>query len=208
MANRDNFGRFQKNLTVNIQKHLLKQAEALRTDIELVVADKLEETHKANVVASYIPRAQSELAKVEYNKNKKVEEMEDRKKQIVSRRSRKTLSYRHTGTLEEAIHSEIEHKNRYESKIKIVIEGKEYEDSGHRKNGPVKATQVYKWLKNGTDGGSRAYWFTDKNGDRPDAVNYPTPPHPFEEHTIAQMRSFLSTLDIKHYSRMKRYKRG
>lgn len=53
MAVRDNFGRFQKDLTINIQKRLIKRADELRTDIEQVVADKLKEVHVANVVASY-----------------------------------------------------------------------------------------------------------------------------------------------------------
>ena len=53
MAVRDNFGRFQKDLTINIQKHLMKKGEELRTDIEQVVAEKLKEVHVANVIASY-----------------------------------------------------------------------------------------------------------------------------------------------------------
>lgn len=206
MASRDNFGRFQEKLTINIQKHLMKQAEALRTDVELVVADKLEEIHKANVVASYYPKASGEQAKVEYNTTKKAEEQADRKLGINSRRSRKKLGYKHTGTLEDAISTKIEHKNLYESRIIVTIKGIPYPNTGNRKD-EVTAIDVYKWLKNGTDGG-KAYWFTNKDGNRPGAMNYPTPPHPFEEHTIAQMRGFLETLNIKHYARKKRYKRG
>lgn len=207
MGSRDNFGRFQKDLTINIQKHLMKKAEELRTDVELVVADKLEETHKTNVIASYYPRARSEQAKVEYNKTKKAEELEDKNIGINSRRSRKKLGYTHTGTLENAIHSKIEHKNRYESRVKIVVESVEYPDTGHRKSGPVSTTEVYEWLKNGTTGGGH-YWFTNKDGQRPTAYNYPTPAHLFEQHTIVQMKGFLSTLDVKKYSRKKRYRKG
>ena len=77
MANshyRDNFGRWQQKVTVNITKKLMKEAENMRINLEQVVADKLKETHKANVEASYYPRARSEQAKVEYNKAKKAEE--------------------------------------------------------------------------------------------------------------------------------------
>ena len=49
---RDNFGRWQQKVTVNITKKLMKEAEDMRINIEQVVADKLKETHKANVEAS------------------------------------------------------------------------------------------------------------------------------------------------------------
>ena len=76
---RDNFGRWQQKVTVNITKKLMKEAEDMRINLEQVVADKLKETHKANVEASYYPRARSEQAKAEYNKAKKAEEMEKNK---------------------------------------------------------------------------------------------------------------------------------
>ena len=100
---RDNFGRWQQKVTVNITKKLMKEAEDMRINIEQVVADKLKETHKANVVASYYPRARGEQAKVEYNKAKKAEEAEKNKGKYGEDRkrlSRKTLSYEHTGILE------------------------------------------------------------------------------------------------------------
>ena len=50
---RDNFGRWQKDVTINLLKKLSKEAEAMKVDLTKVVADKLLETHKQNVVASY-----------------------------------------------------------------------------------------------------------------------------------------------------------
>lgn len=50
---RDNFGRWQKDVTINLLKKLSKEAEAMKIDLTKVVADKLLETHKQNVVASY-----------------------------------------------------------------------------------------------------------------------------------------------------------
>lgn len=208
MANshyKDNFGRWQKTVTVNLKKKLLQEAEKLQVDIGQVVADKLEEVHKANVVASYYPRSKGEQAKAEYNKAKKAEEKEDLEKYgIKSRRSRKTPSYQHTGILEEAIHAEVEKKNKYECRAVVKISPLLYPEDHPRKDGPVTAVQVYEWLREGTKGGGE-YWFKNKQGQRPTARNYSTPAHLFEMHTSLQMKGFIDTLDVKKYARMKRY---
>lgn len=204
---RDNFGRWQKTVTVNITKALMKQAEAMQIDLEQVVADKLKEVHKANVVASYYPRARSEQAKVEYNKAKKAEEAEKNKGKYGEDRkrlSRKTLSYEHTGILENAIDTKIERKNKYESKVSVIIKPDIYPNDGHRDEA-VKATQVYEWLREGTNGGG-TYWFQNKEGKRPTAYNYPTPAHLFEMHTSLQMKGFIDSLDLKTYARKQKYK--
>lgn len=203
---KDNFGRWQKTITVNLKKHLLKEAEQLQVDIGQVVADKLEEVHRANVVASYYPRSKGEQAKAEYNKTKKAEEKEDLEKyDIKSRRSRKTLSYIHTGTLEEAIHTEVEQKNKYECRVVVKIRPEPYPvDHPRRDNKLVTAVDVYQWLREGTKGGSD-YWFTNKQGKRPTAHNYSTPAHLFELHTTLQMKGFIDSLDVKKYARIKRY---
>lgn len=205
---RDNFGRWQQKVTVNITKKLIKEAEDMRINLEQVVADKLKETHKANVVASYYPRARGEQEKVEYNKIKKAEEAEKNKGKYGKNRkrlSRKTLSYKHTGILEEAIDTKIEKKSRYESKVSIIIKPKPYPNNGHRDK-TITATQVYEWLREGTNGGGR-YWFRNKDGERPTAYNYPTPAHLFEMHTSLQMKGFINNLNLKDYTRKHKYKK-
>ena len=204
---RDNFGRWQKIVTVNITKKLMKEAEDMRIDLEQVVADKLKETHKANVVASYYPRARGEQEKVEYNKAKKAEEAEKNKGKYGEDRkrlSRKTLSYEHTGILEGAIDTKIEKKSRYESKVSIIIKPDPYPNDGHRDK-TITATQVYEWLREGTNGGGE-YWFVNKDGKRPTAYNYPTPAHLFEMHTSLQMKGFIDSLNLKDYARKQKYK--
>lgn len=204
---RDNFGRWQKIVTVNITKKLMKEAEDMRIDLEQVVADKLKETHKANVVASYYPRARGEQEKVEYNKAKKAEEAEKNKGKYGEDRkrlSRKTLSYEHTGILEGAIDTKIEKKSRYESKVSVIIKPDPYPNDGHRDK-TITATQVYEWLREGTKGGGE-YWFVNKDGKRPTAYNYPTPAHLFEMHTSLQMKGFIDSLNLKDYARKQKYK--
>ena len=205
---RDNFGRWQQKVTVNITKKLMKEAEDMRINLEQVVADKLKETHKANVVASYYPRARGEQEKVEYNRAKKAEEAEKNKGKYGEDRkrlSRKTLSYEHTGILEGAIDTKIEKKSRYESKVSIVIKPDPYPNDGHRDE-TITATQVYEWLREGTNGGGE-YWFRNKDGKRPTAYNYPTPAHLFEMHTSLQMKGFIDSLNLKDYARKQKYKK-
>lgn len=204
---RDNFGRWQKIVTVNITKKLMQEAEDMRIDLEQVVADKLKETHKANVVASYYPRARGEQEKVEYNKAKKAEEAEKNKGKYGEDRkrlSRKTLSYEHTGILEGAIDTKIEKKSRYESKVSIIVKPDPYPNDGHRDK-TITAAQVYEWLREGTNGGGE-YWFVNKDGKRPTAYNYPTPAHLFEMHTSLQMKGFIDSLNLKDYARKQKYK--
>lgn len=206
---KDNFGRWQKTVTVNITKKLMQEAEAMRIDIEKIVADKLKEVHKANVEASYYPRARSEQAKMEYNKAKKAEEVEKNKGKYGEDRkrlSRKTLSYEHTGILvDQAIDTKIEKKSKYESKVSIIVKPIPYPNDGHRKK-VVTATQVYEWLREGTRGGGH-YWFYNKEAERPSAYNYPTPAHLFEMHTSLQMKGFIQSLDLKkEYKNTKKYR--
>lgn len=206
---RDNFGRWQKTVTVNITKKLAKEAEEMQINLEQIVADKLKETHKANVVASYYPRARGEQAKVEYNKAKKAEEAEKNKGKYGEDRkrlSRKTLSYRHTGTLEEAIDTKIEKKGKYESKVSIIVKPIPYPNDGYRDD-IITATQVYEWLRKGTKGSNKKYWFINKNNNAPIARNYPTPAHLFEMHTSLQMKGFMQSLDLKKtYKNTRKYK--
>lgn len=206
---RDNFGRWQKIVTVNLTKKLIKEAEAMRVNLEQVVADKLLEIHKQNVVASYYPRARGEQEKAEFNKKQKIKEAEQNKGKYGEDRkrlSRKTLSYQHTGILENAIDVKIEKKNKCESRVSVVIKPDPYPEDHPRKK-PVTAVDVYNWLREGTNGGGH-YWFTNENGDRPSAYNYPTPAHLFEMHTSLQMKGFIDSLDVKKYARKQKYRKG
>jgi hypothetical protein len=206
---KDNFGRWQKTVTVNLTKKLMKEAEALQINVEQVVADKLKEVHKQNVVASYYPRARGEQEKVAYNKAKKAEESEKNRGKYGEDRkrlSRKTLSYEHTGILEGAIDAKIEKKSKYESRVSIIVKPDPYPNDGHREE-TITAAQVYEWLREGTNGGG-TYWFVGKNGKQPTTYNYPTPAHLFEMHTSLQMKGWLDTLDVKHYIRKKKYRKG
>ena len=206
---RDNFGRWQKTVTANITKKLAKEAEEMQINLEQIVADKLKETHIANIKASYQPRSTGEQAKVEYNKAKKAEEAEKNKGKYGEDRkrlSRKTLSYRHTGTLEEAIDTKIEKKGKYESKVSIIVKPIPYPDDGDESK-PVTATQVYEWLRKGTNSSNKKYWFTNKSGKTPNARNYSTPAHLFELHTSLQMKGFMQSLDLKKmYKNTRKYK--
>ena len=207
---RDNFGRWQKIVTANIAKKLAKEAEEMQINLEQIVADKLKETHIANVKASYYPRSTGEQAKVEYNKAKKAEEMEKNKGKYGEDRkrlSRKTLSYKHTGILaDEAIDTKIEKKGKYESKVSIIVKPIPYPNDGHRDD-IITATQVYEWLREGTNGSNKKYWFANKSGKTPNARNYPTPAHLFEMHTSLQMKGFMQSLDLKKtYKNTRKYK--
>lgn len=208
---RDNFGKWQNKVTINLKKKLLQEAETLRTDLEQATADKLKEVHIANVIASYYPRARGEQEKVEYNKAKKAEEAEKNKGKYGEDRkrlSRKKLSYQHTGTLENSIDTRIERRGKYESRVSVIIKPIVYPQDHPRKDGKhVTAVDVYRWLREGTNV-NKQYWFQNGNGERPSAYNYPTPAHPFEIHTTLQMKGWLDNLNIKTLARKKKYRKG
>lgn len=188
---RDNFGQFQKYATVHISKQLEKIAKETEINVSKVVADKLEETYKTNVELSYGPRSQRGREVEAYNKEKKALEEEDKKVGIKSpRRGRKKQTYKHTGTFLESIHVEVED---HVVKVKIS-DDKPYDDG-------KLPSEIYEYLTKGTEGGG-FYSYHDQR-DEEDTVswayNYPTPAHLFEEHTKAQMKGFLESLerDIK-----------
>lgn len=177
-----NYKSQEEKLTVNLTKKLIKNIEALQLNLEQEIAEKLKETHKQNVVASYHPRARIEREGA--------------------------LSYQHTGILEEAIDVKTEKKSQHESKVSVIVRPYPYPQDHFRTDGKhVTAVDVYQWLREGTKGGDD-YWFTNSEGKRPTARNYPTPAHLFEQHTRIQMRGFLDDLirDISNgkYSRQRR----
>ena len=190
---RDNFGRFQKQATINVTKKLAQVAENVEVDIIKVVEDKLLETYKNNVLLSYGPRSSKGREVAEYNKKAKEAEEADKQTGINARHRRKKLTYRHTNTFINAIQTEVEG-----NKIKIVLNDNTYP------NGKSVA-EVYKYLTEGTMGGG-TYTFMNEKGETKWAYNYPTPAHLFEEHTKIQMQGFLENLDLNEYTHVRRYK--
>lgn len=176
---RSNFGRFQKQATIYIKKALRKTANTTLVNLDETISEKLLETYKTNVEASYHPIT--------------------------------TGSYEHTGKFLE----NIDVKNELDpgigrDRIRIVLKNpnETYPPTmtGSKKVDPhvVTVKQVYEFLTEGTRGGGD-YWFTNEEGDRPDAHNHPMPAHLFEQHTQLQMKAFMEGLeqDIKKgkYSR-------
>lgn len=193
-----NSSKWQKYATVLITNQLKKMAKETETNVSQLVADKLKETYKRNVLASYAPRSKKGFEVEAYNQERKRLEDEDRKAGIKSpRRGRKRKTYVHTGTFLESVHVKIE-----DHLIKVVISNDKPYDDGKL------PTDIYKYLTKGTDGGGTyAYHDSRNGGELMWAYNYPTPKHLFEEHTREQMKGFLDTLetDIKagKYSKYK-----
>lgn len=175
---RDNIGRFQKTATIHITKQLEQIADNLEKDATEIVKDKLLETYKNNVLASYSPRSEAGLEAKEYNKYQK-----SREQKLGKRLHKKKLTYRHTNTFIEAVKVEV--KDKY---VKIVIdETKTYEDG-------TPVTDVYEYLTKGTNGSDGTYAYQTDDGIT-GAKNYPTPRHLFEEHTKEQMKGFLDNFE-------------
>ena len=63
---KNNIGQFQKYATVALTKHMQEVAEETGVNVRKVVADKLDETYKANVEASYSPRSPSRKSSYEH----------------------------------------------------------------------------------------------------------------------------------------------
>lgn len=189
-----NSSRWQKYATVMITKQLEQIADEVEKDATEIVKDKLLETYKTNVLASYSPRSEAGIEAERYNKYQK-----SREQKLGKRLHKKKLTYRHTNTFIDAIGVEVQDKI-----VKVVIDkDKTYEDG-------TPVTEVYEYLTKGTDGGEGTYAYKS-NDEITGARNYPTPPHLFEEHTREQMRGFLDNFeaniknDRKYNSR--RYKK-
>lgn len=175
-----NSSRWQKYATVLVTKQLEQIADNLEKDATEIVKDKLLETYKQNVLASYSPRSEAGFEAQDYNKKQKSREAKEGYKR---RLHRKTLTYRHTGKFLEAIKAEVKDKT-----VKIVIDGDKTYDDG------TPVTEVYEYLTKGTNGGDKTYAYQDDNGIT-GARNYPTPRHLFEEHTREQMKGFLDNFE-------------
>lgn len=201
-----NSSRWQKQATVLITKQLEQIAEEVEKDATKIIEDKLLETYKENVLASYSPRSEAGQEVQAYNESRKQLEQEDRALGIKSRRGRKKLTYHHTNIFVNSIYTEVRNKT-----VMIKIRDEQYPDG-------ASTTQVYEWLTKGTKGSDKPYPYvkvTGKDATDPNnystgwARNYPTPQHLFEEHTREQMKGFLDNFasNIKDNYRGRRYKR-
>lgn len=162
-----NSSRWQKHATVMITKELEAIAENTGVNVRLAIRDKLDESYKRNLTLSYGPRS-----------SRGVEAQETHK--------RKTSTYTNTHTLEEAIDTIID--GEY---VKVVVDETVTYDNNDRN---VPATKVIKWLSEGTrGGGKKTGYYKDENGEW--HYNYPTPVHPFEEHTRNEMLGFLDSIE-------------
>ena len=162
---RNNVGQFQKYATIVITKNLEQVAEETGVNVRRVIADKLKETYKDNLEASYGPRSTAG-------------------RQISKTHKKKTSTYTHEHKLKEAVETIIDGKT-----VKVIINNtKTYNDG-------TPVTQVYEWLTKGTTPPKNSYYpYKLQNGFTTFYRNYPTPAHLFEEHTSIQMRGFLDSL--------------
>lgn len=206
---RSNTGKFIKQATIEITKQLQNVAEKERRNVSKIVAEKLEQTYKENVLASYTPRTtRGQEIKIYNESAAKAEEEYNKGKQEKKRFKRKKQTYHHTGIFLDSIYTKIDG-----SKIKVMVRNQTYPDG-------ASTIDVYKWLTKGTKGSDKPYpYIKTKGGDKTDpknykqgwSWNYPTPKHEFEKHTMLQMIGFMSTLasDIENrkYKSRKYYKK-
>ena len=201
-----NSSRWQKQATVLITKQLKQIAEEVEKDATKIIEDKLLETYKENVLASYSPRSEAGQEVQAYNESRKQLEQKDRELGIKSRRGRKKLTYKHTNIFINSIYTEVKNKM-----VMIKIRDEQYPDG-------ASTTQVYEWLTKGTEGSDKPYPYvkvTGKDATDPNnystgwARNYPTPRHLFEEHTREQMKGFLENFqgNIKNDYNKRKYKK-
>ena len=201
-----NSSRWQKQATVLITKQLEQIAEEVEKDATKIIEDKLLETYKENVLASYSPRSEAGQEVQAYNESRKQLEQKDRELGIKSRRGRKKLTYKHTNIFVDSIYTEVKNKT-----VMIKIRDELYPDG-------ASTTQVYEWLTKGTEGSDKSYPYikvTGKDATDPNnystgwARNYPTPRHLFEEHTREQMKGFLENFqgNIKNDYNKRKYKK-
>lgn len=197
-----NSSRWQKQATVLITKQLEQIAEEVEKDATKIIEDKLLETYKENVLASYSPRSEAGIEAQAYNKYQKSREASEGYKR---RLHRQKLTYKHTNIFVNSIYTEVENKT-----IKIKIKDEIYPDG-------ASTTQVYEWLTKGTKGSEKPYPYISVSGNSTDpnsystgwGHNYPTPRHLFEEHTREQMKGFLENFqgNIKNDYNKRKYKK-
>lgn len=189
LLRQNNRGQITNEFSILVTKKLQKFAENVDLNVKAVVRDELERKYKDNVLASYTPVSDRGKEIAKYNQTHK-------KRQLAAH-------YHHTGTFLRSIYATVEGNT-------VVIRQKplKYDDGT-----PVE--NVHEWLTKGTTKKPKydKYYFK-KDGRTMLGEYHPTPKHPFEIHTLEQMKGFLDDLasDIdrtggKHYIRYKRKKR-
>lgn len=181
-----NSSRFQKRAAVLITKKFEEIAENTKANVQLVIADKLEETYINELKASYSARSERGKQIEVYNAKQKEKEQEPYyKKQRIKLRRQQASYHHHTDdALAKQVHAQID-----ENYVKIVVDDMTYANG-------KKAEDILTYLSKGTMGGSRKGGpGTYKGEDGNWYYNYPTPRHLFEEHTKAQMQGFLASLE-------------
>lgn len=160
---------YKSQMKAKVTKVLQKDVDALNIDLMRIVDNKLYRTYKDNLIASYDPRSDIGKEIKAYNEDEFTEH-------------RKKVSYRHTGILARSVDTKIEGNT-----TRIIIKDDEVYENGK------KPSEIIEILKNGSNGGGY-YPYTKKtkgNNDSDEwAYNYPTPKHPFEEHTRNEMEVF------------------
>lgn len=139
----------------------------------MVIADELEKRYIRNLQDSYQPRSLQGISAAENYSVKK-------------------STYTNKHKVEEAVHAVIK-----DTVIEIELdESITYDDPRN-----ISAAKVHDWLSKGTKGDSRkkgkkrtamSGFYKDENDHW--HYNYPTPAHPFKEHTANEMKVFLETL--------------
>lgn len=131
-----NSSRWAKYATVLITNEMKEIAENTGVNVQLVVADKLEQSYKDNLEASYGPRS-------------------PKGEEVLQTHKRKTSTYTNTHKLKEAVQVKIDGKY-----VKITLDkSEEYPDT---KRNNISVEQVADWLTKGTRGGG---YYTDENGE-------------------------------------------
>lgn len=156
-------------ITWNITKTLQEVAKEAELRIKPMVRDKLEETLRAEVYASYQPATEQGKATQEYNETHK---------------HQKARPYHHTGLLASKIGANIDGNT-----VKAVVRDGTYD------NGATTA-EVYDYLKFGTPDRAKTDVY-DYNKGKEFSQYISQEPHNFEARTREQMRDYIEEMEAK-----------
>lgn len=174
-----NSSRWQKQATILITKELQAIADDTGVNVRQVIADKLKESYKQNLKASYTPRSVKGWETMANN------DFSDKK-------HKRKLTYHHTNTLYDSVYASIE--GNY---VRIRLRDNEYDKgAGHS----VSVEEVYNYLTKGTNKHIGVNYAYTADGKTSGGINYPTEKHHFEDWTRLEMLGFLDTLneDVKN----------
>ena len=163
-------GQFAKGVSVLITKELKAAADDCDIRVKTLVRDTLEDKYKTNLLASYAPNSDRGKEIAEYNKTHK-------KRQLAAH-------YHHTGTFYRSIYATIEG-----NVVLIKQRPLKYDDGT-----PVE--KVHEWLTKGTTKKPKHdHYYFNKDGKTLLAEYHSTPKHPFELHTLEDMKGFMDILE-------------